>query len=72
MALNADVCNPRFDSAESKVVFLVCLANLLPVLEHPSELYRGEVCGEWKAGPVRMQIGLAIKIADKTPYLTAP
>jgi hypothetical protein len=49
---NADICNPRIYGTEGKVVLLVCLADLLPMVNHPSELYRGEVSGEWEAGPV--------------------
>ena len=54
VALNTDICNPRFDGPERKIVFFVSLADILPVVEHPSELYGGEVSGERKAGPLRM------------------
>ena len=54
MALNTDICNPRFDGPERKVVFLVRLTDIFPVVKHPSELDGGEVSGEREAGPLRM------------------
>jgi hypothetical protein len=54
MGLDSDICDPRFDGPKRKIVFLVRLADILPVVKHPSELYGGEISGEWEAGPLRM------------------
>jgi hypothetical protein len=54
VGLDTDVCDPRFNGPERKIVFLVCLADILPVVKHPSELDGGEVSGEREAGPLRM------------------
>ena len=51
--LETDVCDPGLDGAKGKVVGLVRFADILPVIDHPSELDRGEVRGEREAGPTR-------------------
>jgi len=43
--LEIDVCNPGLDGARREVVGLVRFANILPVIDHSSELDRGEVRG---------------------------
>jgi hypothetical protein len=45
------VCNPRFDRALYEVVGLVHYADILPVVNHPTKLDRGEVGGEQEACP---------------------
>jgi hypothetical protein len=45
----SDVGYPRLDRAKCEVVSLVRSADILSIIDHPSELYRGEVRGNWKA-----------------------
>ena len=49
--LETDVCYPRLDGAKCEVVSLVRLADILPIIDHPSELDHGEVRGKREAGP---------------------
>src|SRR6266576_2053077 len=50
--LETDVCYPRLDRAKYEVVSLVRSADILPVIDHPSELDHGEVRGKREAGPM--------------------
>jgi hypothetical protein len=51
MWLETDVCYPRLDRAKCEVVSLVRSADIIPIIDHPSELDRGEVRGKWEASP---------------------
>jgi hypothetical protein len=54
--LETDVCYPRLDRTKRKVVSLVRFADILPIVDHPTELDRGEVRGKREAGPAVRQI----------------
>jgi hypothetical protein len=51
--LEANVCDPGLDGAKREVVGLVRFMDVLPVIDHPSELDRGEVRGERESGPTQ-------------------
>jgi hypothetical protein len=53
--LETDVCDPGLDGAkrEVTVVGLVRFMDVLPVIDNPSELDRGEVRGERESGPTQ-------------------